>query len=102
MTKKFMVVVVASMLILAVLVCFNGNNSRKSGENSVFAQQVPAKAHGERWEYYLVALPPVHNITEKRDTLNKLGLDGWELVSVAPVVGRDVDIHVCYFKRRLP
>jgi len=94
MTKKFMAAVVASMLILAVFVCYNGNNnSSNSSENSVFAQSATARAPRERWEYKVLRVAGMS--TEEFDkTLNTLGSEGWELVTV---VGNSI-----FLKRKLP
>ncbi len=38
-----------------------------------------------RWKYKVVELDPMLLKTQVQDELNKLGEDGWELVSVTPI-----------------
>ena len=54
-----------------------------------------------KWEYQL-ALLGLDDPKKAEDTLNRLGREGWELVSVASNVGKDGTWHIASLKREFP
>ena len=53
-----------------------------------------------KWEYQLTVLG-LNDTRESQELLNRLGRDGWELVSIASNEGKDGTWHVASLKRRL-
>jgi hypothetical protein len=53
-----------------------------------------------KWEYQLTVLG-LNDTRESQELLNRLGRDGWELVSIASNAGKDGMWHVASLKRRL-
>jgi hypothetical protein len=58
------------------------------------------KAKPQKWEYQVLSNP---NPKDEHDQLNKLGKDGWELVSVLTweANGNTIPGYIFYFKRPL-
>jgi hypothetical protein len=57
--------------------------------------------HLMKWEYQLTLLG-LNNPKEAQDILNRLGRDGWELVSIASNVGKEGSWHIASLRRELP
>jgi len=84
----FSLVVAAAIAISAVVVTSCGNIQAQGG----------GSGKSERWEYFILT----HSETTQKEELNKLGSEGWELVSVANYGGPVQGVGYAYFKRRLP
>ena len=54
-----------------------------------------------RWEYQLTVLG-LNDPKEAQETLNRLGREGWELVSIASNVGKEGTWHIASLKRGIP
>ena len=54
-----------------------------------------------KWEYHLTVLG-LDDPKEAQDTLNRLGREGWELVSIASNAGKEGTWHIASLKRVLP
>jgi len=58
----------------------------------------PAKVLRQNWEYKIMVLGG----TDEESQINKLGAEGWELLSVVPSRGDVASPHVLFFKRPKP
>ena len=86
--KKFILV----GMVIAIM-CLGLIGILKAGEPS---SQLKAKP--QKWEYQVLSNP---NPKDEHDELNKLGKDGWELVSVLAweANGSTIPGYIFYFKR---
>ena len=90
----FSFLVVAAIAVSAVVVTSCGNAQAQGGSS----------AKAERWEYKIVddgirVSTQAENIRRGEEILNRLGEEGWELVSIANSSGSSA---TAFLKRRLP
>ena len=86
---KFIVILVIFSVAIAIVSC--KNDSGQSGQIETINTE--SETELERWEYT--------TSDYKIENANKLGQEGWELVSVI-TTGLHSDVVRMYFKRKLP
>lgn len=55
----------------------------------------------KKWEYAIVFVKDGVNVLDRKNSLNQMGQEGWELVSSAPVINSLKDTGIEYQFKRL-